>query len=90
MAMAALRRKKLPYDLDPAIFRVLEAKFSAETAQGVGKSTSLLSMSMDGKDGTIGYGSIEEIKKIWTAVVERPEPSEAIEIISKTTRHHRR
>jgi Proteasome subunit len=84
-ATAALRRKKLPYELNETVYRVLEAKFSAETAPGVGRSITLLTMNQDGKDGTIGYGSLEAIKEVWAKTLEEPEPPEAISIISKLT-----
>jgi hypothetical protein len=82
MAMASLRRKQLPYDLNKVVYRLLEAKFSAETASGVGESTTLFTMGSDGKDKSIGYGSIGEIKKIWRRELER-EPDDALDIISK-------
>jgi hypothetical protein len=84
MATASLRRKPLPPDLELTIYRLLEAKFSAETAPGVGKSTSLLTMNADGKDGSIGSGSIEKIRAIWEASLSAPEPKEAIDLIAKT------
>lgn len=82
MAMASLRRKRLPYDLNKVVYRLLEAKFSAETASGVGESTTLFTMGADGKDKSIGYGSIDGIKKIWRRELER-EPSDALDTISK-------
>lgn len=90
MALAALRRKKLPYDLDTMIYRLLEAKFSAETAQGVGQSTTLLIMNENGKDGSIGYGSLEKIKEVWAKTLVQPEPQEALDVIAKLTAAQRR
>lgn len=55
MATASLRRKKMPHFLNPMIYRVLEAKFSAETAPGVGKDTILFWMTGDGKSRSMGY-----------------------------------
>jgi hypothetical protein len=85
MAMASLHRKKIPYHLDPLIYRVLEAKFSAETAPGVGKNTSLLWMDRVGETKSIGYGSIDEIKRIYCETLTSPEPEHAIDIISTLT-----
>jgi len=81
MATASLRRKRPPYDLNEMIYRLLEAKFSAETAPGVGKSTVLFTMSVDGKDGSIGIGSIEKIRTIWAKTLQEPPPQEAMKII---------
>jgi hypothetical protein len=89
MATAALRRKKLPYTLDETIYRVLEAKFSAETAPGVGKSTSLLTIDENGKDSSIGYGSLEAIKEVWLETLKEPEPRKALDIISTLTASRR-
>lgn len=86
MAMASLHRKPIPYHLDPLIYRVLEAKFSAETAPGVGKTTSLLWMDREGVANSIGWESADAIKKIWNDTLTLPEPGEAIAIISSLTR----
>jgi hypothetical protein len=83
MATAALRRKKLPYSLEETVYRVLDAKFSAETAPGVGKSTSLLLIDKNGKDNSIGYGSLDAIKEIWRETLREPEPQKALDIISQ-------
>ena len=85
MALAALRRKKLPYDTDALVYRLLDAKFSAETASGVGTATALLTMGSDGKSHSIGYGAIDKIKAIWTEKIKEPEPADALGIISAYT-----
>lgn len=41
MASASLKRKPLAIDFDSMVYRLLEAKFSAETASGVGKPTTV-------------------------------------------------
>jgi 20S proteasome alpha/beta subunit len=84
MATAALRRKKLPPDLEMMIYRLLEAKFSAETASGVGRSTSLLTMNADGVDGAMGSGAVDKVRGIWETTLKEPEPKDALDIISKT------
>jgi 20S proteasome alpha/beta subunit len=81
MALAALRRKKLPYNNEALVYRLLDAKFSAETASGVGTSTSLLTMGPDGKSRSMGYDAIDKIKAIWTAKLKEPEPADALDII---------
>lgn len=83
MANASLRRKKMPYDLESVVYRSLEAKFSAETASGVGGDTSLFVMRPDGMDDSIGFGSIRQIKRIYDEVLRQSEPQDALEIISK-------
>jgi hypothetical protein len=81
MATAALRRKKMPYNLNETAYRVLDAKFAAETAPGVGRSTSLFSLDQSGKTKSIGYGSLDKIKDVWERTVQTPEPQEALDII---------
>jgi len=83
MATAALRRKKLPYHLEETAYRVLDAKYSAETAPGVGRSTSLFAWDKNGKPKSIGFGSLDEIKAVWERTMQEPEPAEAISIISR-------
>jgi hypothetical protein len=82
MATAALMRKKLPYNLNAMAYRLLDAKFSAETAPGVGRSTTLFSHDRNGKTKSIGYGSLDKIKAIWEATLKTPEPDEALQMIS--------
>jgi len=84
MATASLRRKQLPPDLEMMIYRLLEAKFSAETAPGDGKSTSLLTMNSEGSDGSMGSGSIEKVREVWENTLKEPEPKDALDIIAKT------
>jgi hypothetical protein len=85
MASASLHRKRMPYHLAPLIYRVLEAKFSAETAPGVGKRTALFWMGDDGESGSMGYGSIDKIRGIWEETLNAPEPQAAIDIITALT-----
>ena len=84
MATAALRRKKMPYNLAETTYRVLDAKYSAETAPGVGRSTTVFSFDKNGKTKSLGYGSHDKIKDIWEKTMQIPEPADAIDIISKT------
>jgi hypothetical protein len=83
MATAALRRKKMPYNLAETAYRVLDAKYSAETAPGVGRSTTVFSLNQSGKTKSLGYGSQDKIKEIWEKTMQIPEPADAIDIISK-------
>jgi hypothetical protein len=86
MVSALLRRKRLPYRLNQVIYRVLEAKFSAETAPGVGRNTALLWMRAgDHESRSIGYGSIDAIRNVFEETLKAPEPEEAINIIAKLT-----
>jgi hypothetical protein len=86
MAAASLRRKRLPTQLHPTVYRLLEAKFSSESASGVGSTTTLFTMNSEGEDKSIGRGSVEQIKQIWQKQLEQPEPQEAMDIISKILR----
>jgi hypothetical protein len=82
MALASLRRKPLPNARDALVYRVLEAKFSAETAAGVGPTTALFTMRSSGKDGSINRSRIEKVKKVYKAELNKPDPRKAIKIIS--------
>jgi len=83
MATAALRRKKMPYSLEETAYRLLDAKYSSETAPGVGRSTTVFAMRSTGKIKSIGYGSQNKIKEVWDQTMQIPEPKEALDVISK-------
>jgi hypothetical protein len=51
MALAALTRQPRRVALHEIIFRVLDAKFSAETARDVGKETHVITLNTEGKIG---------------------------------------
>jgi hypothetical protein len=84
MASASLRRRPLPPDLEAVIYRLLEAKFSAETASGVGKSTTVMTMNSEAKLGAMGSGAISKVRDIWEQTLKTPEPPDAIQVIAKT------
>jgi hypothetical protein len=88
MASASLSRKRMPYHLDAMIYRLLEAKFSAETAPGVGRRTTLFTMRCDGKDASLPQGLIGEIRKVWEKTLEQPDPKEATDSISNWSKVH--
>jgi hypothetical protein len=74
--------KKLPYDLEATVHRVLDAKFSAETAPGVGRSTALFAFDKTGKIKSIGHGSLGKIREVWEMTTRAPEPEDALHVIS--------
>ncbi len=82
MARAALGRKPLgERDLDNVIYRLLDAKFSAETASGVGKSTTVIWVRTDGIVRRIDTEEVDRVRKIWAEVMKQPDPPNAISII---------
>ena len=83
MATAALRRRPPKGDLEKTIYRVLEAKFSSETATGVGRTTTLLVTDSEGKLYFFSDPFIEEIRSAWLNEVQRPDPKEAMDLLRK-------
>lgn len=83
MASASLKRKPLAIDFDLMVYRLLEAKFSAETASGVGKRTTVKIKRPGQHDFIMWPGQIEEIRNIWQGIQRHPEPLHAVEIIGK-------
>jgi hypothetical protein len=84
MARASLARKSLSRNLFTTIYQVLDAKFSAETAASVGKSTTVL---LQRGDGTFAFLSKEVISKargIWERERQNLAPKDAIEEIEKS------
>ena len=86
MAMASLRwPPPLNFLLENTIYRLLEAKFSAETATGVGKTTTVALRNREGHVTLLQRSEIEEIRRIWRRdVADVPDPPEAIAILEKS------
>jgi hypothetical protein len=84
MASASLRRKPLERSMDSLTYRLLDAKFSAETASGVGRTTSVLAFNSKNEFSAMPRSEIESLRKIWEDERKKPEPNEALEIIKKS------
>jgi 20S proteasome alpha/beta subunit len=82
MAIAALNRKPLTLRLPEVVYRLLDAKFSSETANYVGKKTYVIVMYPSGKFEIMPQHEIEKIRTIWNEEQKKPEPSAAIELIN--------
>jgi hypothetical protein len=83
MATAALRRRPPVGTLETVVYRTLEAKFSSETAAGVGRTTSLLILD---KEGSIYFPEddlIENMRGEWEKSLAQPDPSNAISVLKK-------
>jgi hypothetical protein len=83
MASASLKRKPLSLDFDSMVYRLLEAKFSAETASGVGKRTTVIFTRPRQHNFKMWPGQIEKIRAIWEAQMRFPEPAQSAEIVGK-------
>jgi 20S proteasome alpha/beta subunit len=84
MAYAALSRKKLIPGLEETIYRLLDAKFSSETASRVGRKTHVITMNRDGKVGMMRPEHINQVRAIWDKIMAQNEPADAVDVISKT------
>jgi 20S proteasome alpha/beta subunit len=87
MALAALNRKPLVHNLslNETIYRLLDAKFSSETARDVGKKTYLIMLNSRGKVQIAPQPYVERIRNIWDDQQKKPEPPEALEVIAEIT-----
>jgi len=87
MAMASLRRPPpLNFLLENTIYRILEAKFSAETATGVGETTTVVLRNREGIVTLLPRPEIEAIRKIWREqVADQADPPDAIAIIEASS-----
>jgi hypothetical protein len=83
MALASLNKKPLGLTLPDAIYRILDAKFSAETAKDVGKTTHVISLNKDGKNGYMVNDQVQKLHRIWEKDLARSHPKAAINIIEK-------
>ncbi len=81
MSSASLRRKPLDIDFESRLYRLLEAKFSAETASGVGrKATTVTFKRQDQHDYILPQEIVEKFRTIWDAKMREPEPLDALKI----------
>jgi hypothetical protein len=89
MGSASLRRKPMTTtDFGSVTYRLMEAKFSAETARGVGKSTTVTFKRRGHYDSAMGPTAVDEIRKVWETKMREPEPDDALKIIRKTKGMH--
>jgi 20S proteasome alpha/beta subunit len=86
MAMASLRwPPPLKFYLEDTIYRLLEAKFSAETASGVGKTTTVVLRHREGHVRTLSRDDIEKVRNIWKReVADVPSPESAITVLENS------
>jgi hypothetical protein len=82
LAMASLRHKPMPDNLEHVIYRVLEAKFTSETASNVGKATLLRIINKDGVVRELQEDEIQKIRTAWEGVRSEPPPSEALDVLT--------
>jgi 20S proteasome alpha/beta subunit len=81
MALAALNRRPKTNRLPETIYRLLDAKFSSETARDVGKTTHVVDLHCDGTFNFLKRSAIEKIREVWLEEQKQPDPSEAMDII---------
>jgi hypothetical protein len=81
MASASLKRKPLAFDFDAMAYRLLEAKFSSETASGVGKTTTVTVKRRNQQDIVIWPDVVEKIRAVWENSMRSPEPPQALELL---------
>lgn len=84
LALGSLRRKPLSTLVDEAVYRVLEAKFTAEGARDVGKTTTVVVLNGDGEMKEMPVEEIDAIRAIWERTQAEPVPTDAIEIIENS------
>jgi 20S proteasome alpha/beta subunit len=84
MAISALNRKPLGRSITDITYRLLDAKFSSETARDVGKKTFVVVLGPNGSHGTMAQGDVDKIRASWNKELKRANPKEAIKIIEKS------
>jgi hypothetical protein len=81
MATSALQLKPLNFLVGPTIYRLLSAKFSAETATGVGKSTTLTLKSSTAPEVYVQADIIEKIRSVWEKETKKNDPQKAMDAL---------
>jgi hypothetical protein len=70
--------------LDATIYRMLEAKFAAEAASGVGRATTVMTFRADGTYGTMPPWELEPVREIWNRLQTTSMDSAALKIIAES------
>ena len=83
MALGSIRHKPFNRDFEDTIYRLLEAKFSSETAD-VSKTTILLTMNQDIEVRVMKPEEIAAIREVWERMQKEPTPADALSVISKS------
>jgi hypothetical protein len=84
MAMASLNlRPTIGLSPKTLVYRVCEAKFSAETADGVGKATSVHIMNKDGHSELLPQTTINKFREIWENWRTQDAPQEALDLLGE-------
>jgi ATP-dependent exoDNAse (exonuclease V) alpha subunit len=83
MATASLRRRQLSRELNPTIYRLLEAKFSAETATGVGKATTVFVFGKNGEFEALRGSVTDQIRDEWKKTLKPDAPPLALDLIKQ-------
>jgi hypothetical protein len=84
MALAALARKPIYPGLAETIYRLLDAKFSSETARDVGRKSYVITTNSSGKFSAMSQNDINKIHEIWEERLKQLDPSDALDIIGKS------
>lgn len=84
LALGALRQKPISFDTDKLVFHILDAKFSAEYASYVGKSTYAVIAKHDGSTVVLRDDDIARLREISDTLRSMPPPQNAIDIIART------
>lgn len=84
MALAALTRKRIVPGLSETIYRLLDAKFSSETAREVGKKTYVIIANKSGRFEIMPQKDIAKIRAVWEEIIKQQEPEEALDLIDKS------
>ena len=87
LATGSLRQRPLRFDIEDAIYRLLEAKFVAEGSGSgtVGTTTTLLTLSPAGQSWEMRESEIEQIRETWKRKQQEPTPEDALGVIRKTS-----
>ena len=85
MALAALNKKPLGPTLADTIYRVVDAKFSSETARDVGKKTHVITLSSEGTNGFLYDAELATLHRIWEIDLARPIPKRQLTLLISAT-----
>lgn len=82
LASSSLQLKPMDFEFKTTVYRLLAAKFTAEMASSVGKSTTLTIKRLGDPDRPMFVNSLEKVRDVWSNEMKKPEPKEALDAIA--------
>jgi hypothetical protein len=83
MAASVVRKRNRWNPVASLVYGLLDAKFSSESASGVGRSTQVRILSPAGGELTLSDDEVQSIRDAWEIDVNRADPAKALGVVNE-------